>query len=121
HRAERPQPALTETRAYRREFRDLDDRKIGRSLRRNRLTKSGLALAESVAAVHERERADVPASLRRILHLAARESAMRNTELRSFDVVDPARGLARKARVPLDGPTSVHSIVGRRRAEGIRD
>jgi hypothetical protein len=121
HPVERPQHTLNQTRAYRREFRDLDDRKIGRILRRNRLTKSGLALDESVAAVHARERADVPATLRKILHMAARESGIRNTELRSFDVVDPARRLAWKARVPLDGPTAVHAVAGKRRVEGLRD
>lgn len=107
--------ALTRTRAYQRVFPGLTELPVGRELRRQKLVRNGLALAQMAAAVKVAPKLRPRGKVRRALVSAARESKLRNVRYSSFVADDPGKALYRLAKLEPMNRSEVHIAFGKHR------
>jgi len=113
HPVAKEQPALTHTKVYRRTFPTADGMPGGRELRRERLLKTGLAIAQSVSAARPAPGRRAAGTVKKVLEAAGRESGLRKLTWCSFTVHDPGRRLLGAARARVSQPTAIHIAKGK--------
>ncbi len=106
---------LTRTKAYKRVFPEAKELPVGRQLRRQKLIRNGLALAQMAAAVKSAPNRQPRGKVRHALQSAARESRLRNVRFATFVADDPAKALYRRAKVDVVSQSEVHVAFGRHR------
>jgi len=113
HPVVKEQPALTRGKVYRRVFPTAAEMPTGRSLRRERLLKTGLAIAASVSTARPAPGRRTAGTVKKVLEAAGRESGLRKLTWGSFSIHDPGRRLLGKAKARVSQPTAIHVAKGR--------
>src|SRR5262249_14314181 len=115
HAVGRVPQALEHTKVFRRALADAGTLPPGRSLRRDRLLRTGLLLDDTVGSVRQRPRLRPSVTVKRALEASAHDAGVRADRLRlsSFAVDDPAaKRLYRRVGLQRPTPTAVHTASG---------
>jgi hypothetical protein len=104
-------PALTQTKAYRKALPEGD--RTNRELRRERLTKFGLAIGSTSGAARYSAKLRPRKKVREALEAAARETGLTELSFASYAVHDPAAKVLGKSKALLPSPSAFHVALGR--------
>jgi len=99
------------TKAFKATVRALPPTPIGRTLRRERLLRRGLALPTIVATVRKKTSA-APPKMKAMLASAAKETRLKDVRFASFSARPLASGMSKSAKAMAGGKADVYIAIG---------
>ena len=99
------------TKAFKATVRSMPPTPIGRTLRRERLLRRGLALPKIVATVRKQAK-NAPPKVKAMLASAAKETHLKDVRFASFAARPIANGLSKSAKAAAGGRATVYVAIG---------